>query len=698
MKTKILLSLVVAAAVAFVSGSVAAADIISLNFSENSSNQIFQGGQLIGPLKTDSANWNMSDQRDSGTLAAGTKSNLIDDWGIETGVSVTWQANTVWWNRDGTADDEHRMAVGYIDDGGNGISITFENIPYPRYRVYGLIATDQNQDSANTTPPYSFPARNFQVNGMWVFGGNEATTARAYGAITRNQEAHEEFWTEIVPGEVVGNYWTIDAFGPTLTIKGLPRSGDQRGTLTAVIIEQLSPFTAVNPTPKMGEELVSLDVILTWEQLEAVSGLGVYYNVYFSTEPTEPNTFPAPVKVTTDDPADFFYDPEGLLNDTTYYWRVDAIEPNEPAPVVHVGTEWWFKTMPALSLILTHPTGVTVPAGGEGVFTASALNAEVYQWYKDGIALSDSDKISGANSPTLTISDVQLADEGFYHCEADNALETPAVSNTAQLLTERQVGWWKLNGDLTDAIGELYPGVPAYGGITFEPNFVEGIDGQALEFYGEPEDIVVMTGSADFYNFYPRGYSVSAWVKTTQTSPWGAYVAKQAPSPNRGFILTHNSVGQAVHTLRQSFGDLGSGYQIDDDSWHFVVGTYDAAEGLGRVYVDGVLRNEATSTGVPQPSPADLIFGAELPDGSVPYIGVLDDVRIWSYPLEILDVAQMYIEFKPDETICIKYPDFDIAGPDGIGEEFRDCRIDLYDFVAFAQDWLNCNIVPLCIE
>ena len=697
MKTKNLIRITLLAVLAFTCGSAIAADIISLNFSENSNNQIFDGGQLIGPLQTDSANWNITDVRDSGTLAAGTKSNLIDDWGINIGVSVTWESSVVYWNHDGTADDEHKMSVGYIDDGGDGINIVFENIPYARYRVYGLIATDQNQGAAGATPPNSFPARNFQVNGQWVFGGDESTTARAYGTITNNYDAHGEYWTEIVPGEVVGNYWTFETSGSTLTIQGLTRNGEQRGTLTAVIIEQASPYVAVNPIPAPGGELVAIDTILSWEQAEAVSEMGITYDVYLGTEP---NTigYPTPVKVTTDDPADFFYDPEGLLNDTTYYWRVDAVEPNDPSPVVHTGIEWWFTTTPAKALIQTHPAGVTVPAGGEAVFSVTAINAESYQWYKDGLALSDSGTVSGATTATLTVSNVQLADEGFYHCEVDNALETPDASNTAQLLTARQVGWWKLDGDLTDSIGQLYPGAPAFDGATDDPNFVEGIDSQALALYGQPEDVVVMTDSAEFYNFYPRGYSVSAWIKTTQTSPWGAYVAKQAPSPNRGFILTHNNVGQAVHTLRQSFNDLGSNYNIDDDVWHLVLGTYDAATGQGSVYVNGVLRNQATNTNVPQPSPADLIFGAELPDGSVPYIGLLDDVRIWSYPLDAVDAAELYVNFKEDEKICVTYPEFDIAGPDGVGEEFRDCRVDIYDLMAFVETWLECGIVPLCIE
>lgn len=39
----------------------------------------------------------------------------------------------------------------------------------------------------------------------------------------------------------------------------------------------------------------------------------------------------------------------------------------------------------------------------------------------------------------------------------------------------------------------------------------------------------------------------------------------------------------------------------------------------------------------------------------------------------------------------------DIAGPDGSGDEYRDCKIDLYDLAEVALNWLNCsNIFEAC--
>lgn len=223
------------------------AALISLNFSENSGNQPFTGGQNIGPLATDSSYWNTTDTRASGTLVAGTKTNLVDDTGTPTGADVTWTSANTWWNHDGTGTDEQKLSVGYLDDTetvpGIGVQITVSNIPYSVYKVYGLLAGDANQGTWGDGIANSYLTQNFSVNGAWVLGGNASTTAPAFGSIENNNDAHGTPWTELVVGVTTGNYWTINTSGSTLTVQGLSRYADgdgaTRGTFTALIIEQI---------------------------------------------------------------------------------------------------------------------------------------------------------------------------------------------------------------------------------------------------------------------------------------------------------------------------------------------------------------------------------------------------------------------------------------------------------------------------
>lgn len=227
-------TLTVTAGLLIAASNLNAAQTISLNFAENT-NQTFTGGQNIGPLATDSANWNSSIARDSGTLAAGTINDLIDGSGSSSGAAATWTSSNVWYNHiDNTSNDQNKLAVGYLDDGGSGVNVTITNIPYLNYRVIGLLSSDQDYTAAG---PTAYTTRDFQVNGTWAFGGAAASTAPAYGNIADNNAANGSAWTRTTATGPRGNYFTTLASGSTLTLQGQAKSGTSRGSLAGVIIE-----------------------------------------------------------------------------------------------------------------------------------------------------------------------------------------------------------------------------------------------------------------------------------------------------------------------------------------------------------------------------------------------------------------------------------------------------------------------------
>ncbi|MBN1854771.1 MAG: PEP-CTERM sorting domain-containing protein [Pirellulales bacterium] len=206
-------------------------EIISLNFSENSDNQGFAGGQNIGPLNTNSSYWNNTNGQPD--LATGTLADLIDDNGNPTTAWVTWSSANAYWNEDGTSDDQHKMAVGYLDDGGSGIFIEMYDIPYTNYRVYGLYASDQSYDNTIVT------MQDMQVNGTWVFGGTSPTSVSAYGSITDSFAQTGQYWSWN-DGTTPGNYWTIDISGTSeLMIVQSPVGDPGRASISALIIRDL---------------------------------------------------------------------------------------------------------------------------------------------------------------------------------------------------------------------------------------------------------------------------------------------------------------------------------------------------------------------------------------------------------------------------------------------------------------------------
>lgn len=454
----------------------------------------------------------------------------------------------------------------------------------------------------------------------------------------------------------------------------------------------VTPYPA-NTAPVDGAVNQAPDVQLSWTAPSAYTSEG--YNVYI--DPYEPNLTAAEADYYIPAQAGTTYTPSPALEqDKTYYWRVEALEPNAVAPygpISYSGPVWEFTTAPPSVVIEGDPVSQTVEAGGTVELSVAALNVETYQWYKDGVP------ITGATDATLTLTDVQLVDEGSYTCTVSNSLPSEATSAPALVMTKRLAGWWKLDGDLADSVATVVAGAPTHDGTCTDPNFVGvGKDNGAMAFFGDAAGLVKIADSNDFFNFYPQGLTVSAWVNMPEKSvydPWGAFVCKQGFDPSRGFILTNSNIGDAIFTMRQSFGDLYSGFSADTDSWRLVTGTYefdpDTGGGIGKIYFDGTLRNQATSTGIPQPADAPLIFGAENLDATTaPYSGLLDDVRIWTYPLDAYEVAELYTDFNPGSSVCVEYPELDITGPNGE----RDCKVNLYDFADIAAEWLNCGRYP----
>jgi hypothetical protein len=88
---------------------------------------------------------------------------------------------------------------------------------------------------------------------------------------------------------------------------------------------------------------------------------------------------------------------------------------------------------------------------------------------------------------------------------------------------------------------------------------------------------------------------------------------------------------------------------------------------------------------------AAVTLGVSNIAGEWEYDGLIDDVRIFSYPLEPLDVARLYVELEKDKTACLNHDDpalrFDFNG---------DCVVNLADFAELALGWAQCNVYPDC--
>lgn len=215
------------------------AESISYNFSETSGNtsQVLDTTTPKGPLGSNV--WNDSYVVTSGSVATGTEEGLVDGSGGATSAAISWSSKETWYGDGGVTSQNQKIVLGYLDDGdagtGNpGVFVTVSNIPYEKYNVYGIVASDAG---TNTT----YTSKDFLINGStWVFGGVAAATATAFASMEASSA--NGAWTQIIPGTQTGNYWKISNLtGSTVTIDGeLGVNNAGRASLAAIIIEDAS--------------------------------------------------------------------------------------------------------------------------------------------------------------------------------------------------------------------------------------------------------------------------------------------------------------------------------------------------------------------------------------------------------------------------------------------------------------------------
>ena len=348
--------------------------------------------------------------------------------------------------------------------------------------------------------------------------------------------------------------------------------------------------------------------------------------------------------------------------------------------------------LPTFPLFRKQPESVTVAQGQTAEFSVMVVNVVSYAWKKEGSGsvLSTTD--------TLTISNVQDANEGYYYCEATNGNGT-TESLRARLLTERLMGHWKFENDLDDELADNNGVYIDPCGITGTPSYASGIvdGGQAIVLSSADPNYVEIPDANDF-EFYPQGYTVSCWIKTDVNSQnWGGLVSQYMWDAGEGWTLV-SGAGVGWHGIIGLGGQIGPSKQlgdtygqktINDGQWHFVVGTYDANTGTARLYVDGEPDGEVTGEArlvstldVPVP----LMMGTYDYDEDVfLYTGLLDDVKIYSYPRTGNDIAVEYTTVESGKSACVEYLQYDING---------DCKVTMEDFAAFAEGWRSDNIIP----
>jgi hypothetical protein len=212
-------------------------------------------------------------------------------------------------------------------------------------------------------------------------------------------------------------------------------------------------------------------------------------------------------------------------------------------------------------------------------------------------------------------------------------LITPVAPATTGLLAH-----YKLDGDGKDAVGSHH------GTLTNLPTFEPGWDGQALSVTLDQYVNVPYTADLSLNTF-----SVAAWVNSSDLSSYRGILGTRFNGDNTFDMKVratriHGDIGNGTAWLSTAV-DVPAALAVGE--WYHIAYVFDDAADTAEIYVNGILAQTMVITGTPlfMKTGQDLRIGTDYP--TEPFRGLIDDVRLYSRPLSMAEVAALAARTAP---------------------------------------------------
>jgi hypothetical protein len=201
------------------------------------------------------------------------------------------------------------------------------------------------------------------------------------------------------------------------------------------------------------------------------------------------------------------------------------------------------------------------------------------------------------------------------------------------------MGWWTFDGHALDISGNV-----RHGTLNGNPQYVPGVFGEALEFQDNP-DYVTIDGYKGVLG--TSAFSITAWIKTTNTGTqqmihWGADVGEQRVE----FRIQANRL-----RISHGSGNVQGNTDLIDDQWHHiaavVIENATASSGDVTFYVDGeddtMESTDPEGWNIVENDTLDVTIGYRPTRGDRPFIGFIDDLRIYNKVLTQEEIQQLML-------------------------------------------------------
>ncbi len=325
--------------------------------------------------------------------------------------------------------------------------------------------------------------------------------------------------------------------------------------------------------------------------------------------------------------------------------------------------------------IVTHPTNQTVVEGSSATFSVGVSGSAPlrYQWRRAGT------NIPNATNSTLILTNVQLSQEGSYSVTMSNLfgratselaiLTVSPAGRDTNCVPVRQglVSWWRAEGNAQDSRGTNH-------GTVMGAGFVSGARGQAFSFDGDDRVAVVDSQSLQI----TPSLSIEGWINIRnwpRNNSFGAGMVVYKGDDRGGLdpfyvaVLDTGVLQFAINSVDNQFAGVSA--PVGTNRFIHFAGTLDDASGAMRLYLDGTLAAETTTTVRPAGDvgpPVGLGIGnAQAGSGfSFGFNGLVDELKLYSRALTLTEVRMLYTNAPCPEAEFDLSRDFSLAGnPNG---------------------------------
>ena len=471
---------------------------------------------------------------------------------------------------------------------------------------------------------------------------------------------------------------------------------------------------ATNPNPEDNGVDVDSDAYVTvgWDAgliadtvdpSVAVVNPSIMYHYLYLSRPDDPNLLDiSPVIVDADsNPSDGNVDPSAqytltslLDSDSEYFWRVDEIlddGTSTPFPIGDpnniVGEVWSFETEKKIAqLDPAYPMNITADIDEPVTFAVQAINpltgddtGMTYQWYRNGVILTG--ETNAEYQRTVQSGD----EESTYYCEV-TVTETARTiqSRTATLIVKELLAHWSFDNSVDDETGNGNDG-----SLTGDPNYLTGKVNEGLFFDGSDTFVDLPDGFSNFSG----GMTLTLWAQPTAAGNYARFIDwGNGPSSDNIFFCRVGS--SATLGFNVYIGDTAStrveaSNALELNVWQFFAVTMDNT-GDVVIYKNGMPVATGTVNVPTDITRTDCFIGKSNWTNDVLYEGLMDEVKLYNYPMSGLEIADVYYQYEGE--FCMENPALDISGPQGV----PDCVVDTYDLAGLTETWLECGLYPEC--